>query len=189
MSSLVRWVAWTSAVAGPRAPASASNWVGVSPVAASAAWFSACCSDRWACSGPPWAASATTGRSRAGTALTECAATPTRRPSRGTRRSSSTRSRQFCTVPSENRCWTADSRGAETAGQVGDVQQVRSIPACCAASATANPMAFGSLYATPARLVVQVVKLPDGGVAGADQFHVGGEGQVPQGVRVQPVGE
>ena len=51
MSVSVRWVAWTALVRGPRAPASASSCVGVTPYAARQSAFSATCSERWTCSG------------------------------------------------------------------------------------------------------------------------------------------
>ena len=66
---------------------------------------------------------------------------------------------------------------------------VRPIPASSAASRQRQPHRVRVVVAAAARRVMQVVELADRGVTGAQHLQVGGKGQLPQPVRVQPAGE
>ncbi len=95
-------VAWIAVEFGPSAPTESSSRIGVMPVAARHASFSARCSETWKCSGLPCANSTTTGIWSTGTARTEWIAAPTFAPLIAL-----TRSAHLCASPSLKRCWAS----------------------------------------------------------------------------------
>ena len=153
--------------------------VGVGPVAASASSFSAGCSDRCACS--TRSSSAACGdRRQLGAAAPRAPSGCPRRPGRRSG-SAATRSPRIARRAVREPLLRRGHRHAETAGQVGDVDQREPDSRLAGRIRDRQPHRVRVVVPAAARRMMQVVELADRRVSGAQQLHVAGAAPAPAG--------